>query len=160
MFRMWEGFCFPVSHLVSIFVLEKHDFKKVMLILALFSWRKGRCVCLFVFLLKQAQTIKADFWQFTAVVAQGITVRSEWQAHATSAYTTAFFSHSHSLIMCLCVWMKQREECVFLACSLKEKVLWLIVRGSLSLSVRYVHSEVWKLSDSKEESPRSHTGSF
>lgn len=41
------SFCFPASHLVSIFVLEKQDFKKVMLILALLSWRKGICVCFF-----------------------------------------------------------------------------------------------------------------
>lgn len=48
--------------------LEKQDFKKVMLILAVFSWRKGRCVFIYLFiflLLKDAETIKADFWQFT-----------------------------------------------------------------------------------------------
>lgn len=97
------GFCFPASHLISIFVPGKTRFLKGH---ANFSrvFLKEEEMC--GFSLKRAQTIKADFWQFTAVVAQGITVESECQAHATSA---AFFTHSS----CVCVCEAEKKSVFF-----------------------------------------------
>lgn len=92
-----KAFVSPASHLISISVSEKQDFKKVMLILAVFSWRRREMLFFFV---QTQETIKADFSQITAeVTAQKITVSGEWQAHATSPYA-AFFCHSRSSSVC------------------------------------------------------------
>lgn len=142
MLRMEEGFCFPASHLVSLFVLEKQDFKKVMLILAMFSWRKGKMCfffcCFFSFLRKDADNQSRPLTVY--VDAQGSTVRSEWQGHATPAYA-ALFSH----------WMKHRDVVFFWCAPWRKKCQYSFVRFA-SFSVRYVHSEIWKFPFKRGES--------
>lgn len=139
-----KAFVSPASHLISISVSEKQDFKKVMLILAVFSWRRREMLFFFV---QTQETIKADFSQITAeVTAQRITVSGEWQAHATSPYA-AFFCHSRSSSVC------EKEEdwqCVFPGCTSVERVC-----RSLSVSVSFTVKSKTEVVIS-----RSHAGSL
>ena len=133
MFRMGKAFVSLWAIWFLFLCLKKQDFKKVMLILALLSWKERRRVAFFSFFLPQ--TIQ-DFWQFTAVVLQEIPVK-KWMA-STSA---AFFTYSHSfLCVCVCVCV-----CVCLCVCVCVCVCFCAPwRKSISQSLCLPHSQ-WSL---------------
>lgn len=125
------------AFLISISVPGKNKiFKKVSLILALFTWSKGRCVAL------RSNTHRDNQSRLLTVYSCGCAwdYSQEWMAGTRSL----------TLFLCVCEWSREEEDwaCVFLVCILKEKGLWLC-----SLSVRYIHREDWKLSHWKVVSP-------
>lgn len=104
--------------------LEKQDFKKVMLILALFSWRKGRCVALRSNAHRQSkQTSDSLQLRLRRGLQSGVNGRHMLCLHA------AFFSHS--LLKRARVWMRQRRRVCFSG----------VYQVSLSVSTFAVKSE-------------------
>lgn len=123
-----KAFVSSASHLISISVSEKQDFKKVMLILAVFSWRRRRCFSFRSNARDNQSRLQSDYsWGYSAE-----DYSLGWMA-GTCYFSICCFLLSLSLLFS--VWERDGEEdwqCVFPRCTSVERVC-----RSLSVSVSF-----------------------
>lgn len=117
--RLW----FPCEPLDFYFLLEKQDFKKVGLILAVFSWRKGRRVAFF-------RPSRQTFDSLQPWLCMGLQSRVNGR-HMLRLHML-LSSVARSLL--LCVWTKRSTTVRFSGVYLEGRGV-VIVQGSLSLSL-------------------------
>lgn len=114
---------FPCEPFDFYFLPEKQDFKKVVLILAVFSWRRGRRVAFF-------RPSEQTFDSLQLWLCRGLQSRVNGR-HMLRLHML-LSSVAHSLL--LCAWMKRSRRVCFSGVYLEGKGV-VIVQGSLSVSL-------------------------